>query len=393
MRSPVKPLKRRQLRCANMDFLLTALHYGLSFFLVISVIVFVHEFGHYIVAKFCGVKIEVFSLGFGKEIVGWTDKSGTRWKLSLLPFGGYVKMFGDAGAASTPDDDKLEHMSEEEKRVSFHYKPLWRKALIVAAGPFFNFLLTIAVFTYFVYNVGLASTEPVVGEVMPDTPAAEAGFETGDRVLRIDGKEIHVFGDISNAIATNIGAPIHLEIQRGEEQLSLTLTPMRYADEDGLGNQVERPLIGLKSTRVTYEDVSLPEALGEATNRTWRICVMSLQVVGQMITGQRSAQELKGPVGIAQLSGQVTQSGDNFSETLHMILWFIALLSANLGMINLFPIPMLDGGHLLYYAIEAVRGRPMAERFQEYGFRFGMAVILSLMAFTLYNDFRQLVLQ
>lgn len=375
-----------------MEWLANIPHYFLSFTVVISTIVFVHEFGHFIVARACGVRVEVFSIGFGKEMFGWNDKHGTRWKLAWLPFGGYVKMFGDAGAASTADVEKLEAMHDAEKPYSFHFKPLWQKALIVAAGPVANFLLTIAVFTYFIFTTGLASTSPVVGEVLPDSAAYEAGFKKGDKITRIDDEEITRFSDISRIIITNLGKPVDVTFDRKGETKHVTLTPRMVEDEDALGNKVKRPLIGIRSQNITYHDVGLGSALAHAVQQTYELCETSLHVLGQMIRGERSADELKGPLGIAKLSGEATQQGETTRETLRTVLWFIAMLSVNLGLVNLFPIPMLDGGHLMYYALEAVRGRPMAEKFQEYGFRFGFLMIASLMAFTIFNDIRQLIL-
>ncbi len=368
------------------------LHYIISFALVISVIVFIHEFGHFIIARLCGVKVETFSIGFGRELVGRTDRHGTRWRISLWPVGGYVKMFGDAGAASTPDERQLNEMTPEEKAVSFHFKPLWAKAAVVVAGPASNFLLAIAVFTYFIFTVGISSTQPIVGEVMPDTPAATAGLKTGDRVLKVDAREMHDFNDIPDAIMTNLGTPVVLTIRRGEKTFTKSLTPISFADKDALGNAVKRPLLGIRSQQITYKDVTLPQAIALSTERTYDMCATSLRVLGQMITGKRSTEELKGPLGIAKLSGEVTSSGDTLGETVRMFLWFVALLSVNLGLVNLLPIPMLDGGHLAFYGLEALRGRPLAEKFQEYSFRFGFAVIACLMALSVFNDVKQMVL-
>ncbi len=374
-----------------MELLLTGLHYALSFIVILSVIVFIHEFGHYFVARLCGVRIETFSIGFGREIYGFNDQAGTRWKFSMWPLGGYVKMFGDEGAASTPDNDHIEEMSESERRVSFHCKSLWQKALIVAAGPAANFILTIGIMTFFLYTSGVSSTEPVIGEVMPDTPAAEAGLQPGDRIVQVDGQDIDAFSDIPTLIATNLGTPLELTIERNSAAQSLTITPIEHSDTDALGNEVTRPLIGIKSQQMTLQELSLPHAVWMATERTYALCELSLQFLWQMISGQREADDLKGPVGIAQMSGQVTQSGDTTAETARMILWFIAMLSANLGLVNLLPIPLLDGGHLAYYGIEALQGRPMAQKFQEFGFKLGFILIGSLMAFTLYNDLRQIL--
>jgi regulator of sigma E protease len=299
-------------------------------------------------------------------------------------------MYGDEGAASTPDTETLAVMDDEQKRVSFHYKPLWQKALIVAAGPVANFILTIAIMTWFLYTTGVASSAPVIGEVMPDTPAQAAGLKAGDLILSVDGREVKSFSDIPNLIATNLGTPVELVLKRDIDTLTLTITPTSYEDEDALGNKMMRPLIGIRSQQMKVENFSFPAAVWEATKRTYQLCEMSLRFLGQMIMGDRSADELKGPVGIAKMSGQVTQTGDTFGETFRMILWFIAMLSANLGLVNLLPIPMLDGGHLAYYAIEGVRGKPMAQKFQEYGFRLGFGLIICLMVFTLYNDMRQM---
>ena len=374
-----------------MELLANIPHYALSFIVVISVIVFIHEYGHYAAARLCGVKIDVFSIGFGREIYGFNDKHGTRWKFSLWPFGGYVKMFGDAGAASTADSDAIAEMSEQDKKLSFHHKNLVQKAFIVAAGPLANFILTIAVFTYFAFSSGLTSTAPVIGEVMESSAAYEAGLKAGDLITHVDDEEVRLFKDISRMVIINVGEPVKLGIKRENEVLSISLTPRLTEDTDALGNVVKRPLLGIRSQQLTYEDVGLLKALGHAVRETYQLCVTSLEVLGQIIGGDRSSKELKGPLGIAKLSGDVTQAGETFDQTLRTTLWFIALLSVNLGLVNLFPIPMLDGGHLLYYAIEAVRGRPMAEQFQEYGFRFGFLVIVSLMAFTIFNDVRQML--
>lgn len=361
------------------------LHTLWSFFIVISVIVFVHEFGHYIVAKWCGVKIDAFSIGFGKELVGFTDKSGTRWKIALLPLGGYVKMFGDSSAASTADTDAMNKMSEADRALTFHHKSLPKKAAIVAAGPIANFILTIVVFTYFIMTTGLPSIDPIVGQVMPDTPAKTAGLKVGDRILQINDDKVTSFNDIPYLISTNLGTPVSLLVERNGKTSIITLTPKTIEEKDSLGNTNKRPLIGIKSMDIKMEEAGFGQAVLESTRRTYMLCVMTLKAVGQMITGKRSADDLKGPVGIAQLSGQATE------KDAHTTLWLIAMISANLGLVNLFPIPMLDGGHLVYYFLEALRGRPLAQKIQEYGFRFGAAILVSLMAFTIFNDIRKLL--
>jgi regulator of sigma E protease len=328
-----------------MDIALHLLHTLWSFFIVLSVIVFVHEFGHYLIARLCGVKIEAFSIGFGKELFGWNDKSGTRWKISALPLGGYVKMFGDASAASTEDAETIANMSEEERKLTFHQKPLYKKAAIVAAGPLANFVLTIVVFTWFILTVGLPSADPIVGQITPDSPAQTAGLKPGDRILKINDDEVSSFNDIPYLISTNLGTPVTLRVERGAREFNVTLTPKEIGSDDGLGNKIKHPLIGIKSAEIKYENVGPVRAFSEATRRTYMICTATLKVIGQMATGKRGAGDLKGPIGIAQLSGQATD------KDVHTVLWLIAMLSANLGLVNLFPIPLLDGGHLAYYAI------------------------------------------
>jgi regulator of sigma E protease len=371
-------------RFSMLDSTLQFLQYASAFVFILTVIVFIHEFGHYFIARRCGVKVEAFAIGFGKELFGYTAKSGTRWKFCALPLGGYVKMYGDASAASTPDNDALEKLTEEQKRMAFHYQPLAKKAAIVAGGPLFNFLLTIAILTAFIYTSGISSTEPVIGKVIENSAAQDAGLREGDRILAIDSKEVDKFNDIASIIMLNTGKEVTLSIARGTENLSVPLVPRFVEDKDALGNTIRRPLIGIQSQQLTFHDVNPAQALWEATKSTYNICTATLKAVGQMITGERGTEELRGPLGIAQMSGQASEQG------WRTIFWFIAMLSANLGLVNLFPIPLLDGGHLLYYGVEAVRGKPLAEKIQEYGFRFGFAVLLTLMAFTLFNDVRAL---
>jgi regulator of sigma E protease len=351
-----------------------------SFIIIVSFIVFVHEFGHYIVAKWAGVKIDTFSLGFGKEIWGWNDKSGTRWKISSLPMGGYVKMFGDATEASTPVAEITE-LTPEEKEKAFYFKPLYKKAAIVVAGPLFNFLLTIVILTGFIFTRGILSTEPVIGEVMKDTPAAEAGLQPDDRILTINGDKVEFFSDISRMLLTNLGTPVQLEIDRAGKKIPVTITPKERKDTDQFGEEYKHPIIGIMNKKIQFRNVGFPRALEEAVRATYNLCAMTLRVIGQIIAGERSAKDtIKGPLGMAKLTGHAAEQG------LQTSLFIMALISANLGLVNLFPIPMLDGGHLLFYAIEGIQGKPPGKRFQEYSMRVGMAMIAMLMAFAIIND-------
>jgi regulator of sigma E protease len=369
-----------------MESLLTFAHTTIAFLVIISIIVFLHEFGHYAAARLCGVKVEAFAIGFGKEIFGWTNKAGTRWKICIAPLGGYVKMFGDASEASTPDFEAMQHMSEEDKKVSFQHKALWQKAIIVAAGPFANFLTAIVVFTTLTMTTGLTTTAPIVGNVLENSAAAEAGLQVGDKILTIDGKHVRKFDHISPMIMTNLGEAVTLEVARGEEVLNVTLTPKLVETEDMVGNMIKRPMIGISSQKITSKDVNLFEAVGVSVERTYQMIELSLEFMGQIIAGNRSADELKGPIGIADMSGKVAK------KDWYTIFFFMALISVNLGFVNILPIPPLDGGHLLFYVVEGLRGRPMAEKMQTWGYKIGFGLILCLMGFTIFNDIRQLVM-
>ncbi len=361
-------------------FFTDSLHYVLSFLLIISVIVFVHEFGHYFVAKISGVRIEAFSIGFGKEIFGWTDASGTRWKFSMVPLGGYVKMFGDEGASSKPDKEKIKKLTAAEEKVAFHTQKLGVKALVVMAGPMANFILAILILTFFYWQFGRPETTPKIGEVLKDSAAQEAGLQTGDTILELGGGKIERFEDIQGIAMLHPGEPLSLVYQRGDKTLTATITPRLTETADTFGNTIKMGLIGIKSGEVSYAKLQPGAAFIYSVRETFRICGRTLTAVGQMITGKRSTQELSGILRIAQYSGQSTERG------VVMVLWFMAVLSINLGLINLFPIPMLDGGHLMYYAVEALSGRPLAEKVQEFGFRIGFVLLVLLMLLATYND-------
>ena len=355
------------------------IEYIVPFLLILTVLVFVHEMGHFWVARRNGVRVETFSVGFGPEIVGFTDRHGTRWKFSAIPLGGYVKMFGDAGAASTPGAE-LSRMSDAERAVAFHHKRLGQRAAIVAAGPIANFLFAIIVAAILFMVAGRPFTPPEVGSVVAGSAAERAGIQAGDRVVELDGSRIERFEDIQRIIQLSPGERLDAAVDRDGTVIRLSVVPDRQEETDRFGNVHVFGRLGIQRAGLETVRLNPIEAVSAAVEHTFVTVATILKVVGQMITGTRPADELGGVVRIAHLSGEVTQVG------LVAVVNFMIMLSINLGLINLFPIPMLDGGHLLFYAIEAVRGRPLGERAQEYGFRIGFALVIGLMLFATWND-------
>lgn len=373
-----------------LDFLfqihvLEAWYYISNFIVIISIIVFIHEFGHYIVAKWCGVRIEAFSIGFGPELCGFYDKSGTRWKFCAVPMGGYVQMFGDADAASSPDNKGLKTLSPEEQKLTLHGKNLWQKSAIVSAGPIANFILAIVILTGFIMVYGITTTSPEISQVVENSAAAQAGLEKGDVIIAIDGSEIKSFNDIQNIISINTGTEVNIRINRNGEEQSIPVTPRIIESKDVFGNDVKRALLGVQSapsnsSLVERETLTFFPAVFEATKQTYTIAASNLRAIGQIVVGQRSFKDMGGPVKIAKYSGQAAAMG------LQMVLWLMAVISISLGLINLFPIPMLDGGHLLFYLIEAIKGEALAEKYQEYSLKVGMVFILGLAGIVTAND-------
>ena len=358
---------------------------ALPFLFVLTVIVFVHEMGHFLVARWCGVKVDVFSVGFGQEIFGFTDRKNTRWKLSWIPLGGYVKFAGDMSAASTPDRDVIASAYVDERKNMFHNKSLAQRAAVVAAGPIANFLLSILIFALTVMIVGKVITSPLVDEVRPGSAAAEAGFQAGDLVTAIDGEKIDEFADLQRIVATGGGAPMVFDVERDGKKVSITAAPKYEEVDDGFGNKVRRALLGI-SRKHSGDSVSERygpiKALGYGVDQTWFIIKSTFTFLYGVIAGREDVKQLGGPVKILDMSSKVAEYG------VAALVGWIALLSVSIGLINLFPIPILDGGHLLYYAIEAVRGKPLSAKMQDFGFRVGMAFILMLMLFVTYNDVR-----
>ncbi|HET6469827.1 MAG TPA: RIP metalloprotease RseP [Geminicoccaceae bacterium] len=358
-----------------MEFLGTTTQYVVPFLLILSVVVFVHEFGHYWVARRNGVRVETFSIGFGPELFGRNDRHGTRWKFSVIPLGGYVKMLGDADATSTTVD--VRHVRDPE---SFPAKSVWQRMAIVFAGPAANFLFAIVVLAALFVFSGRPFTPPEVGAVQEDSPAAAAGLAPGDRVVAIDGDAIESFEQLQAIVRQSPDRPLALTIERAGQTVEVVLTPALSEITDRFGNTHRVGLIGISRAGVEFRQVDPLSAVLEAATETWRMVVGTLAALGEMIVGSRGTAELGGPLRIAQMSGQIAADG------IVPVLWFSAVLSINLGLINLFPIPMLDGGHLVMYAIEAARGRPLTERAQEIAFRFGLAMVLTLMVFATWND-------
>lgn len=362
------------------DWLGSVTDYILPFLIVLSILVFVHELGHYWIARRNGVKVEVFSIGFGPELFGWTARSGTRWKVSALPLGGYVKMFGDMDATSRPDDERFAGMTEAEKAVAFPMKPLRAKAWIVAGGPLANFLFAFLLLCGLFYFEGQARTPALVTSVLEDSAAEAAGLLPGDRILSINGEPIVRFEELQRFVQLNLERPMELLVERDGGQLTLAIQPRIVEIMDPSGCPLRIARLGISAEGSELVEFGPVEAVGVAAAETWGIARDTLAGLWQIITGERSTDELGGPVRIAEMSGQMAKFG------LVSIIWFMAVISVNLGLINLFPIPVLDGGHLLLYAIEGVRGRPLGEKAQEYGFKIGVALVLSLMIFATIND-------
>ncbi|KTE40109.1 MULTISPECIES: RIP metalloprotease RseP [unclassified Sphingopyxis] len=351
----------------------------LAFLVVLGPLVFVHEYGHYIVGRWCGVKAETFSIGFGRRILGWTDKRGTEWKIGWLPLGGYVQFAGDRDAVSQPDAE-WQSLPAEERSHTFPAQPVWKRALIVAAGPVTNFLFAILILAGFAWVGGVATNPALIGTVEPRSAAAAAGLQSGDRILSIDGRAMERFTDIQKSVEHRPGEMMDIRIDRAGAERTIRLAPRLIKEKDPFGNDIERAVIGISPGPPVFEPVPLVEAPRVAVRQTVQIVRQTLDVLGQFLTGNRSIKDLSGPVKIAKVSGEAASLGPQ------VLIYFIALISINLGFINLLPLPMLDGGHLLFYGYEAVRRRPAPPQAQEWAFRFGFAAIVTLMLVVTFND-------
>lgn len=355
-------------------------HTVLSFLVVLTVLIFFHELGHFWVARRNRVRVDVFSIGFGPELFGRTDSHGTRWKVSAIPLGGYVKMFGDADASSAADGDALAEMSEEDRARSFHHKTLGQRTAIVAAGPIANFLLAIVIFAGIFMAFGQPYTPPRIGDVVADSAAAEAGFQAGDLVVEIEGRSVDRFEDIIRVIRQNLGTPVEVVVDRAGALVTLAPTPRVVEIEDRFGTVHRMGQLGVQGGEPEYVRRDPLTAVVQAGWETVELTGTIFVSLWEIISGSRSADELGGPIKIAQMSGQTAELG------MAQFLAFMAMLSISLGILNLLPIPVLDGGHLLFYAVEWVRGKPLGDRAQEFGFRVGLALVLMLMVFVTWND-------
>jgi regulator of sigma E protease len=356
----------------------------IPFLFVLTIVVFVHELGHFLVARWYGVKVQAFSIGFGREIWGFYDRYGTRWRLAWIPLGGYVKFIDDENGASVPSQDALARLSPQEREGAFQSKPLGQRAAVVAAGPIANFLLSIALFAIIFTTVGISVTAPRVDELVPDGIAEKAGFKAGDLIVSIDGAPIESFNEMQRVVGANADHELAFEVQRGGTLLTIKATPGRREITDRFGNTMRVGVIGVKRTTQPqdweYKRYGPLEAIWLGVKETHFIVAKTLGYVRDVALGREAADQLGGPIRIAEVSGQVASAG--FIPLLNLT----AILSVSIGLINLFPIPLLDGGHLLFYALEAVRRRPLSARAQDIGFRIGLTLVLMLMMYATFND-------
>ncbi|WP_421851158.1 RIP metalloprotease RseP [Oricola sp.] len=358
------------------------------FLFVLLIVVFIHELGHYLVGRWCGIGAEVFSVGFGPEIIGFTDRRGTRWRLSAIPLGGYVRFVGDMNVASVPDRHADDDLSEEKRAVAFHHKSVGRRAATVFAGPAANFLLAIVLFAMIFSAFGRGIADPVVSDLRPGGAAEAAGLLPGDRIVSLDGNAITQFSDIQRYVSVRAGVPIDVEVDRGGALERFTLVPERLEIEDRFGNKIEQGVIGVINDRATggyrIERYGIGESLVLATAETWFVVQRTGSYIGGVVTGRENANQIGGPIRVAQVSGQVATLG------IVALLNLAAILSVSIGLLNLLPVPVLDGGHLLFYLFEAIRGRPVPEKMQEFGYGIGVVLIVGLMVFATWNDITML---
>lgn len=354
------------------------------FLFVLMIVVFVHEMGHYLVGRWCGIGVKAFAVGFGPELIGFNDRRGTRWKLCAIPLGGYVKFVGDMNVTSSPEGGEVDRLSTAERKVAFHTQPVWKRAATVFAGPLFNFLLTIAVFTVLFTAYGRYVMEPTVAEVRAESPAAKAGIQPGDQFVSVDGRQVETFSDVQRLVSGRGGDPIAFVMMRDGKEVSVTAVPELMEQQDALGNKVKVAVIGV----VNNEELGQPRlitygpggAFVQAVTETGQIIARTGQFLKRFVFGREDKCQLGGPVKIADMAGKAAKLGFGW------LVQLVALLSVGIGFLNLLPIPPLDGGHLAFYAVEAVIRRPVSERAMEAVYRVGMILVLAFMGFVFWND-------
>ena len=365
------------------------LNFIIPFIVLILVVVFIHEYGHYYFAKKYGVGVTDFSIGFGKEIFGWNDKSGTRWKICMIPLGGYVKFFGDRNVFSQSDQEELiKKYNEKDREKLFVLKPLYQRSLIVAAGPIANFILAVVIFCFIYMFVGKDFTPAVVSEVQKDSPAEISGMKNNDIILEIDNTKVKSILDVSKLIMMSTSETIDFKVLRYDQNILLKVKPKVIEGEDNLGNNVKKRIIGIKlgteNTQINHKKLNPIKAIYHSLNEVYFVSISSLKYLGSMLTGKGDSSQLGGPIRIAKITGQVAEFG------IIPFLSIMAYISISLGLVNLFPIPLLDGGHLMFYGFEKILGRPLSQKTQEGFFRIGMFLLLSLMFFATFNDLKDL---
>jgi regulator of sigma E protease len=363
-----------------MEIISNLLYYILPFIIVLSIVVFIHELGHFLVARFVGVKIDVFSIGFGKELFGFNDRHGTRWKVCAIPLGGYIKMFGDKTSASNSDDEFLAKLSIDERQMTFKCKSLLRKSAIVVAGPLANYLLAALIFAGFFMIYGVPNASSQVTKLMPGSPAILAGLEPGDLIIKMNEEKVNSFNDVKNIMSTSVGDNVTVVVKRQDELIVKKITPQMSIIKDIIGNEVKTYKLGIIAENISLEKKPILVSMKLGVIECYDLSVMSLRAIGQIIVGKRSSKEFGGPIKIAQYSAKSAEAG------VASLLWFIALLSVNLGLMNLLPIPVLDGGHLLIFLIEGVMGKKIATKVQDFGFQIGIILLIILTIFVTIND-------
>ena len=356
----------------------------LAFVVVISLIVFIHEFGHFIVARWCGVRIEQFSIGFGKKLFSFIDKKNTEWKFCLLPLGGYVKMYGDANSASVPDFESIKKMSSSERKISFIAKNVYQRMAIVFAGPLANIILALLIFTILFRVYGITKVAPIVSEILPDSPAFIAGLKVNDKIIKVAGQGIDDFSEIKRIITFHTEKKIEVIALRNDKELVFELEPKVIQSKDMFGEDIKTKIIGISASDIYTQELNLWQSFISANIECYDVATGILKALGQIITGYIPLKEMGGPIKIAKYSSK------SFEMGLRVVLWFSALISLNLAVMNLLPIPVLDGGHLFYYILEAIFRRPIPAKIQMIGYKIGLAIVLSLMIFTICNDIFQI---